>query len=516
MIDKYGFSIEAVPPIGLAYIAASIKDAGFDVYAIDAVGESPRQYNPVTFTPNLTVEYKKGRLYTNGLSNEEIIDRIAPDTTVIGLSCMFSNNWLADRKLIADLKAAFPDILIIAGGESISAKPELWLAQAPGLEVCVIGEGEETIRELLQALHLGTEWREVTGIAYRDINGNIVTTAKRAREKNIENIPWPAWEYFPIKNYMKYKLQYTVSTQHVMPIVATRGCPYSCTFCSSPQMWGTKYVMRTPEDVVNEIQHLIDNYQVDEIDFYDLTAIIKRDWIIAFAKEVIAREINIKWNIPAGTRSEAIDDEVARYLYLSGCKDITYAPESGSPRMLKLIKKKVVLDQMIASMKASNKNNMRIYINMILGIPGERHNDIWKTIWFLVRGSWAGAYEVGIAMFHPYPGSELFEKLLKEKRIDLDSDDFFYNIVTISPIKKSDFHYNPYVSAGWYHFYNILSYLVFFGTNYIFRPLRLFKMARNVLSKTYKSRFERTISRILHNERPGEKRLLNQEEAIIK
>lgn len=77
--------------------------------------------------------------------------------------------------------------------------------------------------------------------------------------------------------------------------------------CSSPQMWGTKYIMRTPEAVADEIQFLIDNYQVDEIDFYDLTAIIKREWIIAFSKIIVERNIKIKWNIPAGTRSEAID-----------------------------------------------------------------------------------------------------------------------------------------------------------------------------------------------------------------
>ena len=519
LIDKYGFSIEAVPPIGLAYIAASIKDAGFDVYAIDAVGESPRQYNPVTFTPNLTVEYKKGRLYTNGLSNEEIIDRIDPDTTVIGLSCMFSNNWLADRKLIADLKAAFPDTLIIAGGESISAKPELWLSQAPGLEVCVIGEGEETIQDFLHAVKWGTDWRDVAGLVYRDSYGQIVTTEKRTRIKDIEDIPRPAWDMFPLDHYEKYKLQYSVTSSKSMPLLATRGCPYSCTFCSSPQMWGTKYIMRTPEAVADEIQFLIDNYQVDEIDFYDLTAIIKREWIIAFSKIIVERNIKIKWNIPAGTRSEAIDGEVASYLHLSGCTNITYAPESGSDRMLKLIKKKVSLPKMLDSMRASNRNNMRIYINMILALPGERHSDIWKTMWFLVKSSWVGVYEVGLAMFHPYPGSALFEQLLKEGKIDLDKDDFFYHTVTISPVEECGFHYNEMVSAKWYQFYNILMYIVFFSTNYLFRPARFFKFVYSVVTKKINSRFERTISRLIHNENkkpiPDDK-ALGKAEVVVK
>lgn len=502
LIDKEGFAIDPVPPLGLAYIAGAICESGHNVVVIDAVGESPLQYNKVDFTTNLSQEYKTDRLFTNGLSNSEIIERIPQGTHVVGLSCMFSNNWLADRELINNIKQAIPELIIIAGGESITAKPDLWMNQANGLEICVLGEGEDTIVELLNVLEKNENLNNVSGIAYIDnVTSDIIFTNKRVRISDITEINRPKWDLFPLEKYEKYKLQYTITSNKSFPIMATRGCPFSCTFCSSPQMWGTRYYMRNPNDVIDEIEELIQKYDVYEFDFYDLTAIIKKEWIIQFAKEIINRELNIIWNMPAGTRSEAIDEEVAYYLGKSGCRNITYAPESGSLRMLKLIKKKVNLDVMLKSMKAANKNNMRIYINMILALPEETHKDIWKTMWFLVKCSYVGVYEVGIAMFHPYPGSFLFEKLLKENKIDLSNDDFFYNTITISPLKECDFHYNEKVSAKWYRFYNILAYLIFFSTNYMFRPIRFFQMIKNVIQKNPYSRFERTISSLVRNEK---------------
>lgn len=507
LIDIKGFSIDPTPPIGLAYIASALLSEGHDVSVIDAIGEGPSELYPIEFTPNLKNEYKKGRLYTNGIRNDEILDLIDQNTEVIGLSCMFSNNWLADRHLIERLGVRFPNAIIIAGGESISAKPELWMTQSPNLKVCIVGEGEETIVELLEALQSKTDLSVVNGIAFRDLNNHFIFTPKRNRLKDIDNIIPPSWELFPIQNYLKYKMQYTVTDENVLPILATRGCPYSCTFCSSPQMWGTRYYMRNPQKVADEIEFLTKKYNATEIDFYDLTAIIKKEWIIEFSNELVKRNLNIKWNIPAGTRSEAIDDEVAYHLYKSGCKDITYAPESGSEKILKDIKKKVKLSNMLKSMSSANKNNLRIYTNIIYGIPGETHLDILKTIWLLIKCSWAGAYEIGLATFHPYPGSVLFEKLVKEGKIDLTTDDFFYRTITLTPANKSEFHYNEKVSARWYQFYSILSYLLFFSTNYLFRPKRFLLFVRNVLSKNYKSRFERTITRLFYNERYKTKKI---------
>ncbi len=112
-------------------------------------------------------------------------------------------------------------------------------------------------------------------------------------------------------------------------MLATRGCPYSCTFCSSPDMWTTRYYARSPASVVDEIADYVERYGISNVDFEDLTAFINRDWILAFCAELVRRDLHISYQLPSGTRSEALDAEVLAPLWRSGCRNLTYAPESG-------------------------------------------------------------------------------------------------------------------------------------------------------------------------------------------
>src|SRR5262249_38566659 len=137
-------------------------------------------------------------------------------------------------------------------------------------------------------------------------------TAPRQRIRDVDAIPRPAWHLFPVSNYLDGGFTYGVNLGRSMPILATRGCPYQCTFCSSPAMWTTRY--------------------------YALTAIIKRDWILAFCRELERRGLDITYQLPTGTRSEVLDEEVLAALYRTGCRNICYAPESGSPETLARIK----------------------------------------------------------------------------------------------------------------------------------------------------------------------------------
>jgi radical SAM superfamily enzyme YgiQ (UPF0313 family) len=409
---------------------------------------------------------------------------------------MFSNNWLSDRHIIETVGRHFPAATIIAGGESISAKASLWLQQTKELDVCVIGEGEETITDLLAAIHKGESLDTVESIVFKEADGNIKVTPRRKRVRNIDELSLPAWELFPLDNYEKHEVKWSVTKRKSLPIMATRGCPYECTFCSSPQMWGTRYYMRSPQHVADEIQGLQQRYGIGNFDFFDLTAIINRRWIIEFAEEVQKRKLDITWQLPAGTRSEAIDPEVARALRVSGCTDVTYAPESGSERMLNLVKKKVSLNKMLDSMGYANKEGLHIFINMILGLPDEKHSDIWKTVWFMVQCSWVGVHELGTAKFHPYPGSVLFERLVQEGKINLSTDDFFLNAISIAAWKRSDY-YNNNVKDFYYRLYFPLMYCVFYFTNFLFRPKRLWQTIKNVANMNYNTRSERALIKLI-------------------
>src|SRR5262249_51186120 len=151
----------------------------------------------------------------------------------------------------------YPEALTVIGGEHASAIPEYCLTDCEGLDVVVAGEGEETMSDIARRVKERRSLSEVSGIAFRDrAGGRIVTMPRRSRIQAIEAIARPAWHLFPLEKYFANEISYGIAYGRSLPIIATRGCPYLCTFCSSPQMWGVKYNMRAPQDVIEEIQFL--------------------------------------------------------------------------------------------------------------------------------------------------------------------------------------------------------------------------------------------------------------------
>ena len=136
--------------------------------------------------------------------------------------------------------------------------------------------------------------------------------------------------------------------------MGSRGCPYQCTFCSNPTMWTTRYIVRGIDDLIAEIKSYIERYDITALQFYDLTAITKKRWTIEFCERLMAEGIRIKWSLPSGTRSEALDAETLALLKKTGCNYLVYAPESGSPETLKAIKKRIELDRLTESVLEPN------------------------------------------------------------------------------------------------------------------------------------------------------------------
>lgn len=485
--------IPAIPPLGVALIAGVLKKENHVVSIIDAIAEAQDQYqheNIPVYSNRIPQGY---RLITKGLSFADIAQKIPHDVNVIGVSCMFSINWPCDRALINYLKQHFPNATIIAGGESITGMAEQCLLQTKGLTACVLGEGEETIVDLVNTLENHESLEKVNGIIYRSENGEIVKTKKRERIRNVNDVPFPAWELLPIGNYQRHTVIPNEVPRITLSILATRGCPYECTFCTSPDMWGTRYFMRKPAIVVDEIEYAKKNFGATNFEFFDLTAIIQKRWIIEFAKLLVERQLNITWKIPAGTRSEAIDEEVAYWLKQSGCYFITYAPESGSPRLLNLIKKKVSLDNIMLSMRYAKKQEMIVYINMILGLPDETHLDVWKTFWFLLKCRYYGVDEMPFALFRPYPGSALFDRLLKENKIQVENDDYVIDSLFIIDTLTEHQYYNSNIHPFWYKVYMTLAYTAFYGLDYIKNPTKILRMIRNISEKKYDTELERKL-----------------------
>jgi anaerobic magnesium-protoporphyrin IX monomethyl ester cyclase len=471
------------PPLGMAYVAAALRKAGHEVVVIDAIAMAVERFT----------DFGLKDIVIQGLGFEEIAAAVPSDAAMIGLSCMFSNNWLLDRKLLDHLAEAFPHAMIIAGGESISAMPE-YAIESSRLHVAVVGEGEDTVTDLAEAVESGRSLEEVAGIVFRGQEGPM-RNPKRDRISAVDALSIPAWDLFPTDLYFKHQITWIPTPARSLPLLATRGCPYSCTFCSSPQMWTTRYNMRSPQNILDEMVEINKRFGVTNFELFDLTAIINRKWVLDFSKLLQDHPQRFTWQMPAGTRSEALSSEVISEMALSGCTNITFAPESGSPELLKSIRKKADPEAMLPAMRTASKLGLYVYINTIIGLPGERHRDVWKTIWYLMRSATAGADDTGVGVFMPYPGTVLFNELEKQGRVGLN-EGFFLNILMIDSFGGSTF-YNTQISGRMYRFYNVLILLMFYATSVLFRPGRVVRLCVNVWRKTYTTRSEKTFGYLL-------------------
>lgn len=484
-VGKLALTLNVTPPLSVAYLAGSLADAGFDVRIIDAVGEAVGQ----------TREGYRPSVLVNGLTTAQILDRVSPDTSLIGVSCMFSTEWPVVRDLVEALARRFPGVPIVAGGEHPTAAPDHALRTAPALAACVLGEGEETIVDVARAVRDGSPLTGVAGLVVRTAAGPL-RTRQRARIRAVDDIPRPLWDATPLETYLAGGHSFGVDRGRTIPMLASRGCPYQCTFCSSPQMWTTRYYARTPSLVVDEIEGYVRRYGVEAVDFYDLTAIIKKSWILAFCDELLRRRLDITWQLPSGTRSEAIDAEVCDALFRAGCRNISYAPESGSPSVLRAIKKKVKLESLEASMRAAVERGINVKANILIGFPGEGHAELRESLAFVARMAAIGVHDVSVWTFSPYPGSALFDELRASGKIgDLD-DDYFAALLSYSDIAGA-VSWSDRVTSEQLKAYRLFGMGLFYTASFAMRPWRVLSLVTNAATGRYESRLEMSLSNLV-------------------
>jgi len=462
---------EAVPSISLAYLSGAIKQAGYEVSWTDAIGQGLGQYWPITNFPGYQCQ---------GLTLEEIVVDIPEHTGVIAINAMFSGEWPLTRKLLQLLRARFPNALIVAGGEHITAMTEFCLRESGDLNVCVRGEGERVLVDLLNALDTGTDINEIDGIAYLNNDGEYCENVGLTRIRNLETLPWPHWPEGYLEMFWAAGKSAGVLTERDMPMIVSRGCPYQCTFCSSPAMWTTRYVLRDIEDVIREIKAYIDRYDITSVQLYDLTAITKKQWTIDFCQRLLDEKIELNWSVPQGTRSEILDDDTLSMLKETGCHYLVYAPESGSPRMLEKIKKRVTLEGLTESVKIALHHGLVLRINLIIGFPGETRSDVLKTALFGLKMAIRGVDEVSSNIFSPYPGSELFQDLIASGRLEV-SDNYFLALTSLNSdyFSLNPLTFNEKIGATELAIYRILLLICCYTLSYLCYPSRILRTFSN-------------------------------------
>lgn len=475
----------ACPPLSLAYLAGTLLSKGFDAVIVDAVGEDPMRMTPSANPAFLRV----------GLSDEELVERIPPDTRLIGITSMFSEEWPLVREVIRSIRRSFPSALLVAGGEHVTAAPEFSLGDCRELDLCVLGEGEATLAEIALRLSRGESVRDVAGTVVRE-NGTVQVNPPRPRIRDLDAIPPPAWHLVPLERYFERGLGFGLKRGRSIPILMSRGCPYRCSFCSNERMWTTRWIPRSPGAVIDEMATLIDRYAIDNFDVYDATATVRRDWVVEFCTRLIARGWNITWQIPAGTRTEVLDDEVTRLLHRSGCRYLAYAPESGSTRVLRKVRKRLDLVRMKQSMRSALRSGIRVKCNMIVGFPDETPAEMFETTRLCVELAVLGAYDLNMGPFCPYPGSAIFDELVAAGRIPRLDDDFFDALASYSDLGRTR-SWNPAVPDWAMAMARIGNMALFYGISFVLHPGRLASLVKNLATGRQDTRLARALSDIV-------------------
>jgi len=380
-------------PLGLAYLASPLEKDGHTVKIVDS--------------PSLGYEFDDVK---------EEIKKFAPE--VVGITATTSNIYNAYN--VAQLaKGIDPRIKVIIGGPHVTFTAKQTLTECPFIDIVVRGEGEVTFRELVNKLQFFGEdfslLKQIKGITFK-IKDTIIETEDRPFIKNLDEIPFPAYHLLPMERYK-------VRNKRFGNIITSRGCPFSCIFCSSSQLFGKIWRARSPENVIKEIKLLKEKYNVTEIEFLDDTFTLNRKRAEKICDLLIKEKLKISW--ACSSRVDTIDKGLIEKLKMAGCHTIYVGVESGSQEILNIINKGITLSQAEKTINLIKKVKLNSFASFIIGIPGETVKTIKSTINFAKKLS---PSFVQFTICTPYPGTKLFE-MAKEKGWLLTKDWSKYTIL---------------------------------------------------------------------------------------
>lgn len=449
------------PPIGLAYIGAVLAKNGHSYKAIDACGEALNQIRPSDDNPQIMIQ---------GLTTAQIIDRIPENTLIFGFSCSFSHCWPLVLRTAEEIRKKFREAFFVAGGEHPTAMTEQVLSTGI-FDIVVKGEGEDTFLELVNKILSNQSWHEIEGIAYRDEKKRLINNKPRPRIKDIDNLPYPDWDNWYIKEYIQHNQVSGINLGgSSMPILGSRGCPYGCTFCSNEKMWGKRYIMRAGKSIVDEMEYMKNKYAVSGFSFFDSTFVVNRSKTLGFCKELIERDLTVSYQLPAGTRCEVFDNELVFALERSGLKNFCFAPESGSDMIRKVVNKHINLDTFFSALQAVKKTKMTVGSFIVLGFPEDNRTSMKQTLSFVRKLAFMGLDDVTVSKFTPYPGSIYFNDLLQDGAFSEHLSELNFIISFYSDEGRS---YCKSLTARQLYYWMNWMYINFYVISFIIRPWRL-------------------------------------------
>ncbi len=405
--DRANFNVNF--PMGLGYIAAILEKNGYDIIVLDTIIEKLEQESPVPINSDL--------IQVGMTLNEirEFVIKVCPD--FVGISSMFSVQAHNAYHVAAVIKSINSNIPVIFGGAHATSEPEEVLKDE-NINFVVLGEGENAILPLLEAIETKGDLNILESIAYRNNKGAIIVKSKTTFV-DINSLPFPARHLFPIEKYFSAGERHGISKKHKfrsIALLSSRGCPYHCNFCSAYQMFGRKFRYRTTESVLEEIDELIETYKIVDIYLNDDQFLADRKRALEILDGIIARNYNITLDAPNGISPWMLNEEVIQKMKQAGFWRIPLAIESGNQWVLdNIIRKPVRLNNLPKIVRLLRKYKIMVTAFLVVGNVSEEGIETFSQMrdsFDLMRN--LGIRGAVVSFLTPHAGSEVFKVVQKK------------------------------------------------------------------------------------------------------
>ena len=360
-------------PLGIGYLGAVCLKAGHEVTVIDCQAEK------------LTYDSFRTRLEQT-------------DFNVLGVTAT-TLLYKSALKIITIAKEVRPECTTMIGGSHVSFWDENALRECSSLDIVVRREGEMTFLELLKKLKDKSSLNGVLGATFRKKDGEIVRNEDRPFIENLDALPFPAHHLLPLSAFHRMG-------KTIFPLTTSRGCVYWCDFCSTVRMFGRKYRMRSPKNVVDEMEMLQNKYGESQFTFYDDAFTVDRTRVEEICEELRRRKLNVEWDCE--TRVDMVDRKLLQTMRDAGCMAVWFGVESGSQTILGKMHKSIKLDQTRLAYKTAHDLGLMTVASTVIGFPGETEETAWETINFIRE---LNPDDIGFYVATPYPGTPMYESV---------------------------------------------------------------------------------------------------------
>lgn len=420
-------------PMGLAYVSAMLKRAGHQVDVLNLND----YHHAITHNDYLPLR---------ALLNRKLAARSYDALCTGGISSFYDGI----KKIVEIAKGIDPELTVILGGGSVSSEPTFMLERTKA-DFGVVGEGEETIVELVREIEGAQNFADVTGLVWRSPEKGIVCNSPRKAIMDLDALPFPDYEGFEVGRYVDQQLTrdlqawYPVDRPRYLPIITSRSCPFKCSFCFHPV--GDKYRVRSLDSVFSEIEYLIEHFKINMFSTYDELFGFNREKTVEFCTRI--KPYGLKW--AAQVRVDKVDRSLLNLLRDSGCVYLSYGIESASDIVLDGMRKHITKAQIDNALDLTYEAGLQIQGNLIFGDRTETWETAHESLeWWLANPR----YAINLGQISPYPGSALYSYALQRGLIKPEEKELYIKdacgaLSTVNLTAMSDEQFRTLMAKVW-------------------------------------------------------------------